>query len=116
MTANDERKDVVFFQVTEKHKELLRALEGELFETEAGAFKACVSLALEKELVPVPFSKGITTWNPTTMSDLVDFVQMYTGTETPVRLSNELGYAGLEYFRNQLELGKDAKDIFFSEK
>lgn len=50
------------------------------------------------------------------MSDLVDFVQMYTGTETPVRLSNELGYAGLEYFRNQLELGKDAKDIFFSEK
>lgn len=114
MSAKDDKKDLVFFSVTEKHKELLRNLEEELFETEAGAFKACVALALQKELAPVPFSKGLTTWNPTTMSDLVDFVQWYTGSNTPVRTANELGHAGLEYFRAQLDLGKDPKDIFFS--
>jgi hypothetical protein len=114
MTEADDRKDVVFFSVTEKHKELLRALEEELFQTEAGAFKACVALALEKQLTPTPFTKGLTTWNPTTMSDLVDFVQWYTGTNTPVRMANELGFAGLEYFRVQIESGKDPKDIFFS--
>lgn len=40
MTANDERKDVVFFQVTEKHKELLRALEGELFRNRGRGFQS----------------------------------------------------------------------------
>jgi len=109
------REDVVFFSVTEEHKVLLRLLSETLFETEAGAFKACVALAIEKKLVPAPFQKGKTTWNATTMSDLVDFLTWHQSTKTPIRLANELGYAGLNYLDEALKRGADAKDIFFPE-
>lgn len=109
------REDVVFFSVTEEHKALLRELETTLFETQGGAFKACVALALEKNLPPVPFSKGVTTWNAVTMSDLVDFLSWHQKTKSPIRLANELGYAGMNYVQDALKRGVDAKDIFFPE-
>ncbi len=110
---SESREDVVFFSVTEEHKVLLRKLAETLFETEAGAFKACVSLAIEKNLEPSPFQKGKTTWNATTMSDLVEFLTWYESTKTPIRLANELGYAGLNYLDEALKRNADAKDIFF---
>lgn len=109
----EQREDVVFFSVTEEHKILLRELSQTLFETEGGAFKACVSLAIEKGLVPEPFKKGITTWNATTMSDLVEFLTWHQKTKSPVRLANELGYAGLNYFAEAVKRGADPKDVFF---
>jgi hypothetical protein len=109
----EQREDVVFFSVTEEHKIILRDLAQTLFETEAGAFKACVSLAIEKGLVPEPFQKGKTTWNATTMSDLVDFLSWHQKTKTPIRLANELGYAGLNFFAESKKRGIDPKDVFF---
>jgi hypothetical protein len=108
------REDVVFFSVTDEHKALLRELEETLFETQGGAFKACVSLAIQKNLPPVPFQKGVTTWNAVTMSDLVDFLSWHQGTKSPIRLANELGYAGLNYYSEAVKRGEDPKDIFFS--
>lgn len=110
---SEEREDVVFFSVTEDHKILLRELSQELFETEAGAFKACVTLAIEKGLLPEPFPKGKTTWNATTMSDLVDFLSWHQQTKTPIRLANELGYAGLNYLSEAKNRGIDPRDILF---
>lgn len=107
------RDDVVFFSVTEEHKVILRNLASTLFETEAGAFKACVALAIDKGLEPKPFSKGKTTWNATTMSDLVDILEWYQQSTTPIRLANELGYAGIEYLSAALQRDEDPKDIFF---
>ena len=109
------REDVVFFSVTEEHKALLRELETTLFESQGGAFKACVALALAKNLPPVPFSKGVTTWNAVTMSDLVDFLSWHQTTKSPIRLANELGYAGMNYVSDALSRGVDAKDLFFPE-
>ena len=111
----ESREDVVFFSVTEDHKVLLRALSETLFETEAGAFKACVALAIEKKLAPAPFQKGKTTWNATTMSDLVEFLTWHESTKTPIRLANELGFAGLSYLDEALKRNADPKDIFFPE-
>lgn len=110
------RDDVVFFSVTEEHKVALRKLSETLFETEAGAFKACVALAIEKELKPRPFQKGKTTWNATTMADLVDFLAWYESTKSPIRLANELGFAGINYFLEALNRGEEPKDIFFAGK
>jgi hypothetical protein len=110
---SDAREDLVFFSVTEEHKVLLRELSESLFETEAGAFKACVALAIQKGLAPAPFPKGKTTWNATTMSDLVEFVTWHQATKTPIRLANELGYAGLQYLGEALKRGEDAKEVLF---
>jgi len=107
------REDLVFFSVTEEHKVLLKELEEELFETEGGAFKACVALAIEKGLDPKPFKNGKTTWNATTMSDLVDFLTWHQQTKTPIRLANELGHAGLNFFAEEKNRGIESKDIFF---
>lgn len=113
---SDARDDVVFFSVTEEHKVILRKLSETLFETEAGAFKACVALAIEKGLEPKPFQKGKTTWNATTMADLVDFLTWYESTKSPTRLANELGFAGLNYFAEAVDRGEEPKDIFFGKK
>jgi hypothetical protein len=110
---SETREDLVFFSVTEEHKVLLRELAESLFETEAGAFKACVALAIEKGLDPKPFKNGKTTWNATTMSDLVDFLTWYQGTSSPIRLANELGFAGLNYYSESKNSGTDPKDLFF---
>lgn len=110
------RDDVVFFSVTEEHKVILRDLSTTLFETEAGAFKACVSLALQKGLEPKPFQKGKTTWNATTMADLVDFLSWFESTKSPIRLANELGFAGLNYVVEAINRGEEPKDIFFDKR
>jgi hypothetical protein len=110
----EDRDDVVFFSVTEEHKVLLRELAETLFETEGAAFAACVSLAIQNDLPPVPFSKGKTTWNATTMSYLVDFLTWHQKTKTPIRLANELGYAGLNFYEESVKRGEDPKEIFFS--
>lgn len=47
-----EEKDLTFFSVTQEDKDILSMLSEELFETTAGAFKACVTLALNKGLAP----------------------------------------------------------------
>lgn len=113
---SNSREDVVFFSVTEEHKVILRNLSDTLFETEAGAFKACVALAIEKGLEPKPFPKGKTTWNATTMADLVDFLTWYESTKSPIRLANELGYAGLNYFEDAISRGEEPKEIFFANR
>ncbi len=110
----DERDDVVFFSVTEEQKLILKQLEEELFQTEAGAFKACVALALSKGFAPADFSKGKTTWNATTMSDLVEFLSWYCETNTPIRVANGLGFAGIQFVASEMENGKTPREIFFS--
>lgn len=113
---SEAREDVVFFSVTEEHKVVLRKLSDTLFETEAGAFKACVALAIEKGLEPRAFPKGKTTWNATTMADLVDFLSWYESTKSPIRLANELGFAGLNYFIEASNRGEEPKEVFFGRK
>lgn len=48
------------------------------------------------------------------MSNLVDFVHIYTGTSTLILLSNELGFESLGFCRNQIEVGKDSKGILLN--
>lgn len=111
---NEERDDLVFFSVTEEQKLILKRLEEQLFETEAGAFKACVALALSKGFAPADFSKGKTTWNATTMSDLVEFLTWYCKTNTPIRMANGLGYAGIQFVEAEMANDKSAREIFFA--
>ena len=111
--SNDERDDLVFFSVTEEQKLILKQLEEQLFETEAGAFKACVALALSKGFAPADFSKGKTTWNATTMSDLVEFLTWYCKTHTPIRVANGLGFAGIQFVESEMANGKTPREIFF---
>ena len=111
--SNDERDDLVFFSVTEEQKLILKELADQLFETEAGAFKACVALALSKGFAPADFSKGKTTWNATTMSDLVEFLTWYCKTNTPIRVANGLGYAGIQFVEAEIANGKTPREIFF---
>jgi hypothetical protein len=110
--SNEERDDLVFFSVTEEQKLILRELQEQLFETEAGAFKACVSLALSKGSEPADFSKGKTTWNATTMNDLVEFLTWYCKTNTPIRVANGLGYAGIQFVESEMANGKTPREIF----
>jgi hypothetical protein len=109
-----QEKDLTFFSVTQEHKDTLVMLSETLFTTTAGAFKASVALALSKGLAPETFSNGLTQSTATTISDLVEFLEWYCETDTPVRLANGLGHAGVAYVKRELERGVDAKDIFFS--
>lgn len=111
--SQESRDDLIFFSVTEEQKVTLRMLAETLFETEAGAFKACVTLALQKGFAPTDFTKGKTTWNGGTMEDLVDFLTWYSGTKSPIRLANGLGYAGVEYVELEIANGKEPREIFF---
>lgn len=108
-----EEKDLTFFSVTQENKDTLVRLSEELFETTAGAFKACVTLALNKGLAPENFSNGLTQSTSTTISDLVEFLEWYCNTKTPVRLANGLGHAGAKYVKAELEKGREPQDIFF---
>lgn len=108
-----EEKDLTFFSVTKENKETLVKLSEELFLTTAGAFKACVTLALDKGLKPENFSNGLTQSTSTTISDLVEFLEWYCNTPTPVRLANGLGHAGAKYVQMELERGLEPQDIFF---
>lgn len=108
-----EEKDLTFFSVTQEDKDTLVRLSEELFETTAGAFKACVTLALNKGLAPESFSNGLTQSTSTTISDLVEFLEWYCETKTPVRMANGLGHAGAKYVKAELAKGRDAQDIFF---
>lgn len=109
-----EEKDLTFFSVTQEHKDVLVSLSETLFTTTAGAFKASVALALSKGLEPETFSNGLTQSTATTISDLVEFLEWYCDTKTPVRLANGLGHAGVSYVIKELDRGVDAKDIFFA--
>jgi hypothetical protein len=110
--SNEDRDDLVFFSVTEDQKLILKELEEQLFETEAGAFKACVALALSKGFAPADFSKGKTTWNATTMSDLVEFLTWYCKTNTPIRVANGLGFAGIQFVESEMANGRTPREIF----
>lgn len=111
--SQEAREDLIFFSVTEEQKVTLRMLTETLFETEAGAFKACVALALQKGFEPTEFSKGKTTWNGGTMEDLVDFLTWYSDTKLPIRLANGLGYAGVEFVEREMAKGAEPREIFF---
>lgn len=111
-----EDKDLTFFSVTKENKETLVKLSEELFLTTAGAFKACVTLALNEGLAPETFSNGLTQSTSTTISDLVEFLEWYCNTTTPVRLANGLGHAGAKYVQGELDRGMEPQDIFFPDK
>ena len=109
----NEEKDLQVFSVTQEDKDTLVQLSEVLFETTAGAFKACVTLALEKNLEPQNFSNGLTQSSSATIDDLVEFLKWYCDTKTPVRLANGLGHAGAKYVKAELEKGREPQDIFF---
>jgi hypothetical protein len=113
---SNDKDDLIFFSVTEEDKVVLRQLSESLFNTEAAAFKACVALALAEGIPPLDVVKGSTTWNVATMSDLLDFVRWHQSTETPVRLCNSLGHAGIAHVRKQLASGLEAAEIIFKAK
>jgi hypothetical protein len=110
---SESRTDNVFFSVSAKHKEILRKLTDELFETEASAFSACVALAVAKNLTPIDVVRGQTTWNAGTMNELVTFVSWKFKTDKPVNLSNKLGAAGIEFLASQIDAGLLPHEILF---
>jgi hypothetical protein len=100
--------------VTPLGREVLEKLKGTHFASEKAAFQAAVSLALELGLEPSNESRYDTKWGLGTMSEVLDFLQWYVGTDTPARYAEKLGEAGLSYISSRIELGRSVSEIFDS--
>lgn len=101
--------------VSPEVKETLKDLEKNYFQTEGSAFKACVALAISRKLEVVEPTKVDRTWHAGAgMQDLLDFVELVTGTETPAKEATLLGHTGLLYVKKQMEADKPFRVIFGS--
>ncbi len=91
-------KDRVTFGVSQQGQTVLEALISQkFFKTELGAFQAAAAHALNLELplADVSTSNG-TKWNRGSVSpQLLEFLEWYLPTATPVRALESLGNAGL---------------------
>jgi len=101
--------------VSPEVKDTLKELEKQFFQSEGSAFKACVALAISRELEVVEPNKVDRTWHAGSgMQDLLDFVELLTGTETPARDATVLGHTGLLFVKKQMEADRPFRAIFNS--
>lgn len=99
--------------VSPEQKVTLTALEEEYFESRGDAFKACVALAISLGLERVEPAKVDRAWHAgASMQDLLDFVALATGSQTPAKEATVLGHTGLVYVSQQLATEKPFKAIF----
>lgn len=77
------------------------------FKTSLGAFQAAAMLAIRKSLDPsgAPASGG-TMWNRGSVSpQVLEFMEWYLPTKTPVRILEQLGNAGTDYIAEKVKMG-----------
>jgi hypothetical protein len=77
------------------------------FRTSLGAFQAAAMLAIRKGLDPesAPPSGG-TMWNRGSVSpQVLEFLEWYVPTRTPVRLLEQLGNAGADFITGKVKAG-----------
>lgn len=109
------RGDKVTIGLSDAGQEIMTKIVGDrkdLFSTEASAFKSVVSLAIRLGLPPAEPQTSTTKWNAGSLADLVEFVGWYQATETPVRLIERLGEAGLQHVARSVDRGDNVLDIF----
>lgn len=109
------RTDKVTIGLSDAGQQIMTKMVGgrkDLFATEASAFKSVVSMAIRLGLEPSDPQTSTTKWNAGSLADLVEFVGWYMNTETPVRLVERLGEAGLQHVARSVDRGDDVVDIF----
>ena len=77
------------------------------FKTALGAFQAAAMLAIRKNLDPsgAPASGG-TMWNRGSVSpQILEFLEWYMPSKTPVRVLEQLGNAGTDYIAEKVKVG-----------
>ena len=109
----DEKKDVAGIGLSAEVRPTLETLTEKYFASLGGAFKACVALAIAKELQVVEPGKVDRTWHSGgAFTDLLEFVSWYYETESPAELVQALGHTGLLSIKRDVELGKPFEAIF----
>ena len=112
--SSPSRNDKVTIGLSDAGQQIMTKIVGDrqdLFSTEAAAFKSLVSLAIRLGLQPSDV-QTTTKWNAGSLADLVEFVGWYLKTETPVRLAERLGEAGLQHVARSVDRGDNVMDIF----
>lgn len=100
--------DKVTVGPSQANREVLeRLVEQKIFKTSLGAFQAAAMLALRNGLdtSTAPVSGG-TMWNRGSVDpQVLEFLEWYIPTETPVRVLERLGNAGADYIAAKVKVG-----------
>lgn len=90
---------------TAANKEVLEDLVDQgYFKTQLGAFQAAAMLAVRKSLDVSAATSGSTTWNSGSVPrEVLDFLEWYVPTATPVRLLEQLGNVGIAHIADRVQ-------------
>ncbi len=111
--ATETVKDVAGIGVAPEVRQTLEELQKAYFLTIGGAFKACVALAIAKNLSLVEPTKVERTWQTGgAFSDVMDLVAWKFDSDRPAKMVEALGHTGLVHVREQVRAGASFTTIF----